>query len=399
MKIVEVFIDESGPVRDCEQMVIAGIGIVSQSEPQRTKFHNDFASTVDEEGLSSGVHDAGGIAPQTILRKRPGNAPKADASPEEVARWEAALAFWSSEVTRLFALTDAVARRHDIRIFAFSFRFDARSPRKWLPQDESVARFLDRPYSERLKDVLELVIWHVPEVATIIGKSEPLLLCFDLASRIVVEENQGTDQNDLAKRIEDIRWAWGVAAQRNDTQPGEPLEIRAPTLGPSDAIEVLTATLNRRGALPSTSMVERARCCRLIDWGDAAARQIQPSARFLGQSILPKAVHHVADLLSNRIYRNRAPLHEEPMATWFRRGFRIDAGEDADAWIAACRDYALGHRARAILRLRNARFSPDERTWTTHFFANSAASWPNCLTASDLRAIFDGFRQLQHEAP
>ena len=157
MKAVEIFIDEAGSFAD-RRMYVAGLAIISEDTEYRHAFHQRFSKSLSAACLTSGLDDSCSLRtrkPNAFLEKRPLNGtPKARTN-------------YSTKVARAFELTEEATICNGLRensIVGFSLSFSKGSARRWNALDNDANRFLDRPYSERIKDVLELMLWHVPVI-------------------------------------------------------------------------------------------------------------------------------------------------------------------------------------------------------------------------------------------
>ena len=379
MRTVEIFIDESGDIAETKPMVIAGVAFVGDTEKARDAFHARFNDSINAQGLSSGLDEKCDWrnAPASFLTKRVKRSPGQTASNDDFHEWhlKAAAAFELANAARLNDDGDAVTA------LAFSLRFDRPRP-KWTAEDSVADRLLDRPYSERLKDVLELLLFHVTAVVDALKSADGCLLSLDLATREYVAQFPPPPHPKIAQ----LWRTWGIRAIAG-TRPNLGHVIIASTLMPSDAVEILTGALNRRGALPSTVRVERARCCNLMSWDGWAEKTNKKM--IVESKLLPKQIHYLADLLSNAAYNINELLYRAPVPDWFARGFHVDTRHNADKWIDACRNYAYGEKALAILSLRDVLKPGLPPTPTSTFFKRCTEEWATHLSADDLQALFN----------
>lgn len=394
MKTVEIFLDESGDIRRRRPMNITGLAVLSPGTNARDEFHAAFLAKLEEQGLTSGVCDHfasnDGRRPEEIAEsvRVPGVfVPKRPVNGD----WQG---FWS-QIHEIAGHAKDAAGAHGVTLAAFSLQFPASTERRWGTPDPALDQLLDRPYSECLKDVIELLIYETPQIADTLRSPGGCLLAVDLPTRTF---GAPVKEAEMADKLAQAWGNWGLDARpETDRETGQ-AEIVAGTLEAADAIEILTTALNRRPAEAINFQVDRARCCKLISWSQWAPpgvtnpRKLQ-NRRFwaISDSPRPKQIHFLADFVSNGIFNQSIRPNIDPFRVWFDRGFLLSsANEKAGEWLEAVRSFANGDRVAAfsavnrILRKDDA----DRTSKTFQFFRRSATGWPDQLRAEDLQRLF-----------
>lgn len=393
MKTLEFFIDESGDIARARSMNISGIAVLARSEQDRDAFHAEFFLALESEGFTSGVCDsvaANGIKPDQLADSisKPANfLPKRP----EVDDWQGFMA----TVNRMAQLAELAAIRNHAEIAAFSLKFPTDSARRWIASDTVADHLLDRPYGERLKDVLELLLYETPWARQVTQIQDDCLIGVDLPTRTLNTNVEAFDQQEA----QSLMWSeWGVQAWcDSDADTGQP-QLVANTLEPSDGIEILTTVFNRRKGTGLVPNVERVRCCKLLNWSQWADWDTRPAPKprnkrfwYFKNSPRPKQIHYLADLLANGIFNEQALETQKPYSQWFDRGFLLSnvAEGCADMWIRAARAFANGDRVAAMLEADRICAVPGHRkTETFRFFQQSARSWTGMLSGTELRELF-----------
>jgi hypothetical protein len=393
MKTVEIFIDESGDIRKHKPMNITGLAVIAHSVAQRDAFHAKFLADLLVEGMTAGLCESfapnsgrppGDIAeavrmPDAFLPKRPEN-----------GDWDG---FWS-RIHKMADIAQAAASTHKVALVGFSLRFPSSTERRWTTPDAAFDQLLDRPYSECLKDVLELLLYETPQIADAARNEGGCLISVDLPTRTFGALVEDSAMNDKLARA----WAdWGLDARpERDRETGQ-AEIVAATLDPADAIEILTTAVNRRRADGFKFQVDRARCCKLVTWSQWAMPGVtdarkRNNKRFwaISSSPRPKQIHFLADYVSNGIFNDSIRPNMDPYRMWFDRGFVLSsATEKAGEWLSAVRAFANGDRVSALKSVHTICASPaHQETKSYHFFRRCATGWPDELTGEDLKRLF-----------
>ncbi|MCB1092389.1 MAG: hypothetical protein KDL87_12710 [Verrucomicrobiae bacterium] len=395
MKTVEIFIDESGDIRRRKPMNITGLAVISPTVEARDAFHAAYLTSLAAANLTAGICDhfapndgrqpleaAEAIRmPGRFIPKRPVN-----------GDWQG---FWQT-IQQVADTAHRVAGELGINLVAFSLQFPATTERRWGTPDAAIDQLLDRPYSECLKDVLELLIFETPQIDSALRGTEGSLLSVDLPTRTF---GAPVEDGSMPARLASAWGHWGLKARsETNRETGQP-EIVAGTLDPADAIEILTTALNRRPAEPIGFQVERARCCKLISWSQWDQIEAVPdpkrqrNRRFwaMENSPRPKQIHFLVDFLSNGIFNEAIRPNMDPYRIWFDRGFLLSsATEGAAEWLGAVRAFANGDRVGALKAVHSIRSAPahDESTKTAQFFRRCAVGWPDELKAADLQRLF-----------
>lgn len=392
MKSLEIFLDESGDITRERPMNISGIAVLAPSEQARDAFHADFFRTLLAEGLTSGICDNAADngkgadelsdsvqAPAQFLPKRPDD-----------GAWAA---FWDT-LWRVAEMADQTAKNHKTDVLAFSLQFPATSARRWCADDPASDLLLDRPYGECIKDVLELLLFETPCIRRAIENQGGCLLGIDLPTRTLGTSVETEVQQPAITRM----WSqWGVQAWPDWAPDTRQPQVVANTLEPSDGIEILTSTLNRRKGELGGMKVERARCCKLTNWSqwvawDALQDAKRRSKRYwvFKNSPRPKQIHYLADYLANGIFNGQVRANQDPYRKWYDRGFLLSSvDERADSWITAVRAFANGNRIEAMLEAGRICAAPQHcETKTFQFFRRSARGWLAGVAGSDLRELF-----------
>lgn len=391
MKTVEIFIDESGDILRHKPLNLTGIAVLAPDHDLRERFHLELFERLKTEGLTSGVCD--GTAPNDTDRMATANriAEELEA-PEwflpkraEGDNWD----FHWSEVCRLASTAQEVAAASRVTMLAFSLRFPNSSARRWSAPDTSTNLLLDRPYGECLKDVLELLLFETPLINEAIAAGASLSL--DLPTRSLGAPVPATGQDAQVGSM----WSeWGVdsRAERN-RETGEP-EVVSSSLDPGDAIEILTGALNRRPHRGTDLRIDRARCCKLIDWerwrASAAPDRRKKNYWAMYSSPRPRQIHFLADFLASGIFQERVELEQAPFRIWLDRGFELSSvDQQADRWLSATRAFANGDRSGALRTVATITSQAGHQTTKTYgFFRQRAGEWPDQLTAQDLSSLF-----------
>jgi hypothetical protein len=395
MKTVEIFIDESGDIRRRKPMNITGLAVIAPSVEARDTFHTAYVREQEAADLTAGVCDhfapndgrqpldtAEAIRmPDRFIPKRPND-----------GNWSA---FWQT-IQQVAESAHRIADKSGINLVAFSLQFPPTTERRWGTPDAAIDQLLDRPYSECLKDVLELLIYETPQISTALRAPSGCLLAVDLPTRTF---GAPVEQGEMAGKLANAWGYWGLKARSETNRDiGQP-EIVAGTLDPADAIEILTTALNRRPAEPIGFQVERARCCRLISWSQWEQIEAVPdpnrkrNRRFwaMENSPRPKQIHFLVDFLSNGIFNDSIRPNMDPYRVWFDRGFLLSsATEEAAEWLGAVRTFANGDPVGALKAVNALRSKPnhDSGSKTAQFFRRSATGWPDALKAADLQRLF-----------
>jgi len=395
MKTVEILIDESGDIRRRRPMNITGLAVIAPSVEARDAFHATYVAELDAAGLTAGICDH--FAPND--GRQPLDIAEAVQMPRQFipkrptdGNWQQ---FWLT-IQQVADTAHRVAGQAGINIVAFSLQFPPTTERRWGTPDATIDQLLDRPYSECLKDVLELLIYETPQISTALRATEGCLLSVDLPTRTF---GAPVGHGEMPAKLADAWGHWGLKARaETNRDTGQP-EIVAGTLDPADAIEILTTALNRRPAEPISFQVERARCCRLINWPQWEQIEAVPdpnrkrNRRFwtIENSPRPKQIHFLVDFLSNGIFNESIRPNVDPYRIWFDRGFLLSsATEQAGEWLVAVRAFANSDRVGAIKAVQTIRSAPHhaERSKTTQFFRRCATGWPDELKAADLQRLF-----------
>lgn len=393
MKTVEIFIDESGDIRRPRPMNIAGVAVIAPGVAERETFHAAYLERLKAEGLTAGVcdvfaantnEDARAIAEKVVMPKT--FLPKRSSGENWPTFWE--------KVQNVAEAAEDCAKQHGVTLMGFSLQFPSSTLRRWGTPDQVLDQLLDRPYSECLKDVLELLIYETPQIWQTISNPQGCLLSFDLPTRKL---DAAVDDDQVEQSLNNAWRLWGLDAWTERNQVTHGAEIAARTLEPSDAIEILTTALNRRPLDGVKVHVERARCCKLLSWSwwqmsNVADDRKRWKRRFwaIESSPRPKQIHFLADLISNGIFNGQIRLNMDPYRIWFDRGFVLSsAKEAADEWLAAVRAFANGDRVLAIQKVGDiCRQDEHKGTRTYQFFRRSATGWPEQLSDGDLRRLF-----------
>jgi hypothetical protein len=395
VKSVEIFIDESGDIRRERPMNITGMVVIAPSLEAREAFHAGYLAALSELGLTAGVCDHfapnnGGKAletaeaiqlPDDFIPKRPSD-----------GNWRG---FWQM-IQQVAETAQRVATEWGVNLVAFSLQFPPTTERRWGTPVAAIDHLLDRPYSECLKDVLELLLYETPQIAEALRSGDGCLLAVDLPTRTFGAPVQ---RDEMPAMVAGAWASWGLKARpETNRDTGQP-EIVAGTLEPADAIEILTTALNRRPAEALCFQVERARCCKLISWSQwqqieaTADAGKQKNRRFwaMESSPRPKQIHFLVDFLSNGIFNEAIRPNVDPYRIWFDRGFLLSsATEQAGEWLTAVRAFANGDHVAALRAVHSIRTSVqhDERSKTSQYFRRSATGWPDELKAADLQRLF-----------
>ena len=230
MKTIEVFLDESGDMQRGMPMNVSGLVVISPSEEERDRFHNRVYNQLKEKDCLAGVCDHGGShwnavsLPERFLHKR--------VAPEDLyAHWANILGA-ASEVAN-------VAASNNVEIGASSLRFPTSSAKPCSASNLVQDVLLDRPYSERVKDVLELLFFETPWLQAHLSAEDGCLVSVNLPTRAVATDASGLDaQAELLA----LRCNWGIlendAWESRDRQTNAP-QLCANILSPSDGIDIL----------------------------------------------------------------------------------------------------------------------------------------------------------------
>lgn len=395
MRTVEIFIDESGDIRRPRPMNITGLAVLAPSEEAKSAFHDAYLEKTHSAGLSGGICDHYAPndgrppldigesieLPSRFIPKRPSD-----------GDWKE---FWR-KIQNLAELAHGVADDYGASLLAFSLQFPRTTERRWGTPDKAIDQLLDRPYSECLKDVLELLIYETPQIYTALRAPEGCLLSLDLPTRTF---GASVEQGEMFDKLANAWGHWGLKARsEKNRETGQP-EIVAGTLDPADAIEILTTALNRRPAETIGFQVERARCCKLISWSQWQQIEEVPNPKrksnrkfwAMESSPRPKQIHFLADFLSNGIFNESIRPNMDPYRIWFDRGFLLSsANEKAGEWLGAVRSFANGDRVGALKIVHSIRseLSQENDTKTAQFFRRSATGWPDALDAADFKRLF-----------
>ena len=377
-------------------MNITGLAVLAPSEEVRESFHGALLAELETAGLTAGICDdfapndgrpsldiAEAISiPASFIPKRPMD-----------GDWEG---FWRT-IQELADAAHRIAGEKRVTLVAFSLQFPPTTERRWGTPDPAIDQLLDRPYSECLKDVLELLIFETPQIREALQSPGGCLLAVDLPTRAFGASVE--QEEELPGKLANAWGHWGLKARPDrNRDTGQP-EIVAGTLDPGDAIEILTTALNRRPAESIAFQVERARCCKLISWsqweqieGITDPRR-QKNKRYwaMESSPRPKQVHFLADFLSNGIFNEAIRPNVDPYRIWFDRGFLLSsATEQAGDWLLAVRAFANGDRVSALKSVHAIRGAADhaDKSRTSQFFRRCATGWPDELRAADFQRLF-----------
>ncbi len=374
-------------------MNITGLAVLSPSVEAREAFHAEFLQDSQEKKLTAGVCDryapnhgrrsediAEAVEPPTVFI--PKRATDGD--------WQG---FWA-KIQQMADSAQSVANAHHVTLSAFSLQFPASTDRRWGTPDPALDQLLDRPYSECLKDVIELLIFETPQIADALRTPGGCLLGLDLPTRTF---GAPVEQSDLSDKLAHAWGDWGLDARpETNRETGQP-EIVAATLEAADAIEILTTALNRRPKEVINFKVDRARCCKLISWSQWSPQGLTDprklkNRRFwaIADSPRPKQIHFLADFLSNGIFNESIRPNMDPYRIWFDRGFLLSsASEKAGEWLEAVRAFANGDRVAAFTSVSRIVGKDLDRTSKTYqFFRRCATGWPDQLGAEDLQRLF-----------
>jgi hypothetical protein len=378
MKTIEVFIDESGEIRDAGRpMNVTGIVMVSASGDTSNQFHRALYQVAAESGLLAGVCDGG---PSRIIHKNPPERylPKRPRNGDGVGHQE--------KILGLIAHASETAADTGVELAAFSLIFPCNAKMPWRSLTGWEDHLLDRSYLERLKDALELLFFECPWLAAHLGG--PCQVAVDLPTRSVSSALPGL----TPKRCGEILWnSWGM---KNDGECKG--ELRSCSLAPADGAEILTSVLARRHrSLPNSVTIMAARCVRLMDWESWVRDCPNSGARnnWEQKYLPPKQVHYLADLLANAVYRGpdgSAIHHADCVLPWYQRGYYLKVGE-VDPWILGSRLFANGDRVgalRMLLREKAAMNSTDQ----ANFFKCKSRDWFPQLSGAELRTLFEEAR-------
>lgn len=379
MKRIEVYLDESGEIRDAGRpMNVTGIVMVSANGEASNRFHQALYSSAAQGGLLAGLCDGGSAKiihtnpPQDSLPKRPENGNMAE---------------HRAKVLTLIAHASQAAKDTGVELGAFSLIFPSNAKMPWQSLTEWENQLLDRSYLERLKDALELLFFECPWLLAHLN--DPCEVALDLPTRSVSSDLPR--QPDL-KSCGEILWdCWGI---KNDGE-GQG-QLRACSLAPADGAEILTSVLGRRHrSLPDSVTILGARCVRLMDWDSWDRDCPNAGARnnWNQKYLAPKQVHYLADLLANSVYQRSSGsvIHKDSsVKPWYDRGYFLKAGE-VDPWIIASRMFANGDRVGALRMLfkDNAAINCGEQA---DFFRHRSKAWLAQLGGGDLRTLFKGAR-------
>ena len=380
MKTIEVFLDESGDMQRGMPMNVSGLVVISPSEEERDYFHNQVYNQLKEKDRLAGVCDLGGShwnavsLPERFLHKR--------VAPEDLyAHWANILGA-ASEVAN-------VAASNNVEIGASSLKFPTSSAKPWSASNLVQDVLLDRPYSERVKDVLELLFFETPWLQAHLSAEDGCLVSVNLPTRAVATDASGLDaQAELLA----LRCNWGIlendAWESWDRQTNAP-QLSANILSPSDGIDILSALVSRRHpALGHRVKFERCCCCKLVAWDDWSYWNDNKRLNHFRYQVLPRQLHYLADYLANGVFWNSTAVWQNPFNEWFKRGFRLDAqGPTTDAWILSKRLFANGDHVGAISHL-DKKCAASDLTASPRFFRRGSKDWSTKLTGDDLRALF-----------
>lgn len=393
MKTVEIFLDESGDIRRRKPMNITGLAVLSPDVEARDTFHAEFRQALQEKGLTAGVCDH--YAPND--RRRPEEIAGAVQVPEVFVPKRAADGDWQGfweKIHQVAGIAHATANAQRVTLAAFSLQFPASTERRWGTPDPALDQLLDRPYSECLKDVIELLIYETPQIADTLRSPGGCLLAVDLPTRTF---GAPVEDEEMADKLAHAWGDWGLNARpETDRETGQP-EIVAATLEAADAIEILTTALNRRPAETINFQVDRARCCKLISWSQWSPPGLTDphkikNRRFwaISDSPRPKQIHFLADFLSNGIFNESIRPNMDPYRVWFDRGFLLSsATERAGEWLGAVRAFANRDRVGAVKAIHDIMRNGGQAGGKTYqFFRRSATGWSDHLDAEDLLRLF-----------
>lgn len=392
MNSLEIFLDESGDITRDRPMNISGVALLCRGDEERTAFHADYFNRLTAAGLTAGLCDA--IAANSLDAETVANTVSVppDFLPKRPADgdWDR---FWE-KVTTAARLAETCANAAGVDLIAFSLEFPRSTNRRWGSADVCMDLLLDRPYSECLKDVLELLLFETPRIRNAITSGNGCSLAFDLPTRTLYSPTE--DQEQL-KTVQSMWSDWGVRARpETGWQTGAP-QVAANTMEPADAIEILTSALSRRKERSTKVLVERARCCRLISWSqwqypNAEDDRKRCNKRYwaVRDNLRPKQIHYLADFLSNAVFNRRINPSDNPYRVWFDRGFALSSVDDAaDEWLDAVRGFANGDRVGALQGVvRICEKKGHHQTKTYQFFRRSAQAWPTKLKGLELKRLF-----------
>ena len=384
MKSIELFLDESGRMGAGQSpMNVTGIALVSPDGQAADDFHQTFYTYASKKSLLAGLCDRDNRQPGKLncranyLKKRISH----NASEKEREAH-------TQHISEFVILADNIAKDRQIQIGAFSFIFPATSVKPWLAPEAWENELLDRSYLERVKDVLELLLFETPWMRKHL--TTPCLLSLDLPTRSVTA--QPPTELPIGE-LSDKTWVrWGL---KNEGQ-GQG-QLRVSSLATSDAAEILTSVLNRRKhGFPECVKVGRSRCVRLMDW-DGWKRDfshLSERNRFFQKDIPPFQIHYSADFLANAIYHGLPLVRNATVSKWLQRGFLLNAASDKiDPWIGACRLFANGDRVGALQMLYRKNATSTEKV-SGDFFRARSREWFRELSGDDLRALFREFRPM-----
>lgn len=380
MKTIEIYIDESGVMDSQKPMNVTGLTLLLPDVDQSESFHAQFYDRVKQKKCLAGrcsnaPGKSGSIsAPREYLKKR---LPKGVSAAEAQQQQGKLTEFVSSAVE--------TAKQYGITISAFSLQFPAIAFPPWEAANDWEVSLLDRSYIERVKDLLELLLFETPWIN--MALQADCVLSLDLPTRSVKVEGTQVPAGLSLTEVSDYAWTtWGL---RNDRQNVR--ELGAASVSPEDGGGILTEVITRRRNNPVHRLkVQRARCVRLMDWDTWTRDCPTANARnaWSQKYLPPKQIHYLADFLANAIYRSGELLHNKTVQEWFKDGFQLDACNDAvDPWIEAMRAFANKDRVGAIETLgRSAAANAAGEQFG--FFRSRAAKWSQEIEGAELRRLF-----------
>lgn len=367
---------------------------MSPSETKRDVFHAGFLDKLQSKGLTAGVcdHYAPNDGNRSEMISETVQIPDAFVPKRPIdGNWQN---FWA-KIHEVAGIAQSVADDSGVTLVGFSLQFPRSTERRWGTPDPAMDALLDRPYSECLKDVLELLIYETPQIAQALRATQGCLLAVDLPTRTL---GVPVEDTEMSKKLSHAWGGWGLRARsERDRETGQP-EIVAGTLEPADAIEILTTALNRRPAEAIKFQVDRARCCKLISWSQWKQIEAVPdptrrrNRKFwaIESSPRPKQIHFLGDFVSNGIFNEAIQRNQDPYRIWFQRGFLLSsASEQAGEWLQVVRAFANGDRVGAFKAVHAIGKDADHSSGKTYqFFRRCATGWPEQLEAEDMQRLF-----------
>jgi hypothetical protein len=381
----EIFIDESGSLSD-PKMNISGIAVCGVMENVQA-FHMDLhnlllTGTVRSPGVTS-FHQVLGQAstatrPDYFFEKRPAKTA------------ESRVSFWSN-VAELAATANDAATRHQVTLFTFCLEFPAgEGTPHWLQTGGLVqeAQLLDIGYTGRMVDLLETIVFDILHVGSRERENTCLTLAVDLATRqAVVDIGELQDAGNRAACLKaGMQERWGVVVEPTDRDGRSCFETMFKSIEDRAPLRLVELALGRRlggEAGPARLKIVRARGCLMTNWKHHSSVEA-----FSSEDQMPLPLHYLADFLATAV---NSCQHDEQGAfllggelpTWFDRGFRILAGDDASDWSILLKDWDSGRRVEAIRRLT------DSKGPMPSYVQRKVATWAcENLSADELKRLF-----------